>query len=514
MKGISRERIAPYVLGLAIIAALVAFGGYVVYHSATVLVKGSLGASILLLAVYTYLAPEKVQEAFTGRRARYGSNALVLFLAVVGILAAINYIAYQFPKRWDLTTDKSHTLDQVTLDTLAQLPAPVKATAFFTHRMSRDEAQTLLDQYAFASHGKFSYKFVDPEAQPALAQQEGITRDGTIVLQMGDQTEKVTIASEKEITGALVRLMHPNKQKVYFLTGHGERSPKAFENTGYSTAKSELENKNYTVETLSLLKHSAVPDDAEVVIIADPKKPLGDEEIKALQDFLAKGGGVLVMLEPNVTQETNTERPLVAFLQNQWHLELTPDLVIDPLANPATVVVSYQYGAHEITTPLQTLATIFPTARTVGVPAPVPDGFLMTALVKSEPNAWGETNLAGLQKQQVNQDKDDLPGPVSVAAAVENSKTHGRLVVIGDADFASNAYYTAYGNADFFLNAIDWLSNQKELIQLNPRTPTQRVMLPPQQNTLGLILLLTVFVLPGSVLLAGIAVWVRRRRRA
>ncbi len=508
-----RERIAPFVLGLAIVALLVAFGGAIVYHQLTPVVSAALGAGIFLLGFYAFLVPHKVQEAFTGRRARYGSNALVLTLAFVGILVAVNYIAYQFPKRWDLTADKTHTLDQVTLDTLAQLPDTVEATAFYTQRMPRDTAESLLDQYAFAAHGKFTYKFVDPEAQPALAQQAGITRDGTIVLRMGDRTEKVTAATEQDLTSALVRLMHPNKQKVYFLTGHGERSPDAFQETGYSTAKRELENKNYAVAPLSLLKHDAVPDDADVVVIAAPQKPLSDEEIRALEAFLQKGGGLLVMLEPTLTPEAAAS-PLADFLQTQWHLDLTPDLVIDPMANPATVVVSYTYGAHDITTPLQTLATIFPTARTVTPPETVPNGFLMTALVESEPNAWGETDLAALQDQQVKQEDSDIPGPVSVAVAAENTQTHARVVVIGDADFASNAYYTAYGNADFFLNTVDWLSNQQELIHLNPRTPTQRVMLPPRQDILGWLFLLLIFALPGAVLVAGIVVWWRRRKRA
>ncbi|NPA93775.1 MAG: GldG family protein [Chloroflexi bacterium] len=509
-----RERLAPYVLGLMGVALAVAAGAYIVWHQPGPVVTVSLAIAIASLAGYIFLVPDKVRSALTGRQARYGSNALVLTLAFVGILGAVNYLAYQFPKRWDLTEDKAHTLDQVTLDTLAQLPEPVTATAFFSQRMPKDTAQTLLDQYKFASHGKFTYKFVDPEANPALAQQMGITRDGTIVLQMGDRTEKVTSATEKELTAALVRLMHPQQQVVYFLTGHGERSPEDFKEQGYALAKRELVNKNYTVKTLSLLKHTSVPDDANVIVIAGPIKPLSDEEIKAIKAFLDNSGSLFVMLEPPLQPEEAPD-PLVNYLQTDWHLQLTPDIIIDPLANPATVVVSYQYDEHPITHDIQTMATIFPTARTVGVPLPVPDGFQMTTLVRSEPKAWGETDLQALLDQQMPKEDDkDIKGPVGVAAALENSKTHARVVVVGDADFASNAYYPAYGNSDFFLNSVDWLSNQEDIIHLNPRTPTQRMMVLPRRDTLGLLLLLFVFVLPGAVLLAGVVVWAQRRRRA
>ncbi len=513
MKREQRQRYAPLALALALVGLAVAFGGYLVYRAFAPVVTVSLAWSVLLLALYVFLVPDKVQSALTGRQARYGSNALLLSLAFIGILAVINYVGYQFPKRWDLTADKTHTLSQTTLDTLAKLPQKVTATAFYTSRMPKGNAQNLLDQYAFASHGKFTYKFVDPEAQPTIAQQMGITRDGTVVLQMGDRTEKVTAVTEEDLTSALVRLMHPKKQVVYFLTGHGERSPDDFDDKGYSTAKRELENKNYTVKPLSLLKHKAVPKDANVVVIAAPQKPLSQEEIAALELFVQNGGGLMVLLEPPLKPEAKVS-PLVAYLEDKWHLNLTPDLVIDPLANPATVIVSYKYGAHKITDPIKTVATIFPTVRSVGVPVPVPDGLDEITLVRSEPKSWAETDLAALQKQQAKEDDKDIKGPVGIAAALENLKTHGRVVVVGDADFASNAYYPAYGNADFFLNSIDWLSKQQELIHLNPRTPTQRVVVLPRRDTLMLLFLAFVFVLPGAVLLAGVVVWVRRRRRA
>ena len=513
MNRTQRERYAPLALALALVGLAVAAGGYFVYRAFAPVVTVSLVWAAFLLGLYVFLVPDKVQSALTGRQARYGSNALILSLAFIGILAVINYAGYQFPKRWDLTADKTHTLSQVTLDTLAKLPQKVTATAFYTSRMPKGNAQNLLDQYAFASHGKFTYKFVDPEAQPTIAQQMGITRDGTVVLQMGDRTEKVTTVTEEDLTSGLVKLMHPQKQVVYFLTGHGERSPDDFDSKGYSTARRELENKNYTVKTLSLLKHKAVPKDAKVIIIADPKKPLSQEEIAALELFVKNGGGLMVLLEPPL-QPGSKPGPLVTYLEAKWHLALPPDLIIDPMANPATVVVSYKYGAHKITDPIKTVATIFPTARSVGVPLPVPDGLDEITLVRSEPNSWAETNLESLQKQQVKEDNKDIKGPVGVAAALENLKTHGRIVVVGDADFASNSYYPAYGNADFFLNSVDWLSNQQELIHLNPRTPTQRVIVLPRHDTLMLLFLAFVFVLPGVVLLAGVVVWARRRRRA
>jgi len=89
----------------------------------------------------------------------------------------------------------------------------------------------------------------------------------------------------------------------------------------------------------------------------------------------------------------------------------------------------------------------------------------------------------------------------------------GRIVVFGDSDFASDAFYTQFGNGDIFINSVDWAAEQEELINLTPKDNIQRFLLPPQSVIQNLILLGVVFVLPGVVLLAGAVVWVQKRQR-
>jgi ABC-type uncharacterized transport system involved in gliding motility auxiliary subunit len=143
-------------------------------------------------------------------------------LAFLGILVVVNYLVNQNSKRWDLTEDKQNTLAPETVDTLKSLPQKVEAQAFFTRRISPEQAQGLLDQYKFHSDGQFDYRFIDPEEDPVAAREANITRDGTILVKMGDRQEQVTAATESEITGSLVRLMS-RILGIYF-TGHGERS--------------------------------------------------------------------------------------------------------------------------------------------------------------------------------------------------------------------------------------------------------------------------------------------------
>src|SRR5512143_1104895 len=57
----------------------------------------SIGLVILGLAVYAIMEPERVRRFFTGRQARYGSNALIMSLAFLGILIVGNILAFQNP---------------------------------------------------------------------------------------------------------------------------------------------------------------------------------------------------------------------------------------------------------------------------------------------------------------------------------------------------------------------------------------------------------------------------------
>ena len=112
------RRFAPLGLYLAVLAALVSGGLYFVRREVDLYLQISLGLVFLGLALFALLDPDRVRRAFTGRQARYGSNALILLLASFGILIVINYLVYTNPERWDLTEDKENALTQQTLDVL------------------------------------------------------------------------------------------------------------------------------------------------------------------------------------------------------------------------------------------------------------------------------------------------------------------------------------------------------------------------------------------------------------
>jgi ABC-type uncharacterized transport system involved in gliding motility auxiliary subunit len=516
-----RRRIAPiglYLAGLAVLAALFIF---VVQREWNLAVQVCLGLALVGLASYALLDPAHVRRVFTGRQARYGSNALVLTAAFIGIIVVANYLVYQLagqhPLRWDISQDKKYTLAEESLKTLEGLNGEVTAQAFFTTDIPRTETETLLEQYRSNSAGKFSYQFIDPVSNPVAAEQAGIANNGSIVLQMDDRRQIIYPPTEPGITSGLVRLLNPQEQKVYFLTGHGEHDLEATGDSSYALVKRMLESKNYIVEQLSLLNAQAVPVDARLVVIAGPKQPLAENEAALLIDYLENGGGLVLMQDPQPqTQSRDQSDVLVEYLQDTWGIELGNDIVVDPNSGQSpTFAIGVEYGSSPITESLRGYYTVLPITRSVSVGG-APSAYSKAVLVLTAEQAWAETDLVGIQEDppQVEYDPDqDVGGPVPLAASGENFQTDARVVVIGDSDFVANANFTVYANSDFFANVVDWTARQEQIISLTPRSQTQRLILPPQKTALNLVFLGTVIILPGIVLAAGIAVFLQRRKK-
>ncbi len=508
------RRFAPIGLYISGLAALVTAGLFIVQKSFTLPIQISLGLTVVGLALFVLLDPQRTREALTGRQARYGSNALLLTLAFTGIVIVINYLVNNNSKQWDLTEDQQNSLTTESIQTLGSLKSAVKAEAFFTPNMPSETARNLLMNYKNKSQGKFDYEFVDPVTNPILAQQDKVTRDGTIVLKMDNRMEQITSASEEDITGALVRLANPGKRVVYFLTGHGEYATDSTSENNYSQVQFALTAKNYTVNTLNLLASPKIPEDALAIIVAGPTKPLSQEEIGLIKAYQEKGGSLVYLAEPRpVTEFGDQPDPMATYLEQVWGIKLDEDLVVDMSSNQPLVAISQNFGKHAITQRMSTQAVVMPSARSLEVSGEVA-GVTLTPLASTSDQAWGETDYASIQKQQVKPDQGkDIMGPVNLAIAGENANTKARVLVIGDSDFAGSQGYANYGNSDFILNSIDWTAVQDNLISLTSRQPTQRFLAPPQTYTFGLILLGSVFLLPGLVVLTGVTVWLQRRRR-
>lgn len=482
----------------------------------TLALQTSVAVLGLGLAVFAILSPDSIRRFFTGRQARYGSNSLILALAVLGILFVANYIVFNNPKSWDLTEDKSNTLSNETLQILATLPEKVTATAFYSTNLSTASADELLLKFKTNSQGKFDYAFVDPDTNPVAAREAGITGDGKIMLEMGGAKEIASFVSEEELARSLIRLISPEPRAVYFLQGHGEPALQAGGDISYSIAQNTLESKNYTVGTINLLTDKAIPEGALAIIIAGPTKPLSEREVTLLRDYVNNGGSLVVMEDPLFfTEFGESPDPLAEYLTRDWGITLNEDLIIDfsGVTQNMLYAASLQYNTHPITQNLnQQYIVILPQARSISISATV-EGINATPLLNTSENSWGETSEIGTDQNPEFDETTDFPGPLTMAAAGENSTTNGRVVVIGNSIFASDDVFDAYGNGNLFVNSVDWAAEQEDLLTIPVRETTPRTFLPPTQVGSIILVLMVIIIIPGMFVFAGFYSWFTRRKK-
>ena len=516
--------IAAIVGGLGLVAALTL---YLLQRQVNTYVYAGLAVGLLGLAAAILMDPDTVQSWAGRRQARYGGNVLIMSLAVLVILVAVNYLVIKNTKQWDLTANKVNTLAPETQQTLKTLSTPVKAIGFYLASSSSAQttAKNLFEQYRVASDGKFTYEFHDPQTEPLLARQYKIIADATTVLVMGDHQETISFASEDQIDGALVRLSHPVKRAVYFVTGHGEHPFDGTDQNGLSNVVSLLKNQNYDVQALNLAVTTTVPTSATAVVIAGPLVPLTSVESDLLQVYMEKGGSVVVLEDPLIETQLpfTTTEPFINYLAQNWGVRFDNDVVIDLYNSYQTqqqtvpwFPLSKSYGSSPIVSKLQGIQTMFPVARSVSIPAAGKEVTSTTysELIKLDPAAWGETNMASFEQSSSGpaQDAADVPPPLDVAVSAQNTVTKARLVAIGDSSFATNQYSGAGNNANLLVNAINWATSDETLINVTPRTPTQMTLQLSNALTINAIFVLVVIVMPLLVLILGGVVWFQRRR--
>lgn len=487
-------------------------------------------AGLVLVLLYILSEWRAMVRSFSGREARFGSIAVASAVIVLSILVGINFLANRRNKRWDLTASKQYTLSDQTKKVLGSLQKPV-AVRVYSRTQDFDRFRERLDQYKYGSN-KLSVEYIDVERYPSRANQDGVQQVGTVVFAYDGRLERVTSDGEQELTNGLIKVVQGTKNKVYFVQGHGEKAAEGSDRAGYSTISASLKSDNFEFDGLVLAQKQEVPADATVLIIAGPQTDLFPAEIEMLKAYLARGGKIFFMLDPPNKPDAPALTNAIAFLKD-WAIDVGNNIVVDAsgmgrmLGTGPEVPLAAKYDPHPITDRFN-LLTAYSMARSISSIAAGANNRFAQNLIETSPSSWAETDIKQLMTSGTvkrEDDKGDKAGPVSLGAAVSVAAEkppapsdkpdapkppETRIVVIGDSDFASNGWLGIPGNRDLFMNAVNWLAQQENLISIRPRDPQDRritVTATQERN----IFWLTIFIIPGLILLAGVRTWWLRR---
>ena len=493
-------------------------------------------AGIVVIGLYGLTQWRDVVGSFGRRQTRYGALATSSVILALGILVAINFVLLRQNRRWDLTAGGQYSLSDQTVQILESLEAPIRIIVF-GRDVEFPAYRDRLAEYEYRS-SQVSLEFVDIDKEPLQARQYDVQSYGTVVFEYEGRVERIVSDEEQELTNGLIKVIEGEEQRVYFIQGHGERLPEGTDRDGYGGLGEALQRDNLLVDTVVLAQTGEVPSEASVVVAAGPTTDYLPGEVTALREYLENGGKALFLLDPADDPETTPQTNLISFIA-EWGIELGNDVVVDVsgvgqlLGTDVTVPVAATYPSHPITEDFA-LLTAFPLARSVNPGSGGKTGRVAQVFVETSARSWAETDMTELAAGEVQMDDGDIPGPISIGAAVavevessnptsqDSASTdlegdeddppppESRVVVLGDSDFAANGSLGIQGNLDLALNTINWLAQQENLISIRPRQPEDRRITLTADQQLR-ITWLSLLMIPAAVIGAGLFTWWRRR---
>lgn len=445
------------------------------------------------------------------RQTKFAAYTAVYVLIVLAVIGVLNFLANRYDKTYDSTASKQFTLSDQTVKIAKNLKQDV-TISYWDAPTQFPAARDLLDRYKNLS-SKIDVQYEDVEKNRTKAIAAGVTRRGDVLVDVGNKHEEAKSLSEEEVTGALVRALKTGEKTACFVEGSGEHGLDDQDRNGYGQLKSLIGMNNYKTQSVNLLLKPEVPKDCTIMVVGGPSRDYLQPEVDALKNFVEGGGKAIFLLDPplmfakqNIDQNAALDDVLAG-----WGVTLDKDLVLDTSGvgqlyglGPEIALVS-SYGTHPIVREMKRLSAGFPIARSLEVKSG--DKATGEKLFDTSDDSFATMNLAS---PEIKQSASDKKGPLTLGAAGSLKSGGGRFVVVGSSSWISNAYLRIAGNRDLFLNMLNWLSADEDLISIRPKQPEDRP-LNMNRNQMALVFYSSVLAIPLLILVAGVGVWWKRR---
>lgn len=459
-----------------------------------ILVGGSLLALVFGERAYAPMRQAKIVEA---RRVRV-STAVGLEIAVAAaFLAFVGFVASERDIKLDMSYFRTSKPSGSTAEIAKSFTEPLKMVLFFPDvNEVRADVEAYARDLVHMASGRVQMESYDRFAQPKLAEQYRVSKDGTLVLASGERKETIPLGTEidsarsklrtldREVQKSLLKIAR-EKRTVYLTSGHGELADPqppdlVLERPPVAMFKKLLEGANLTVKSLGTAQGlgNVVPDDAAAVFVLGPTAPLLQEELEALGRYLERGGRVLMALD--------TERAVdVGGLLKPLGLAFQPT----PLAHERAfvprrrndsdhlVIATNRFSSHASVTTLSRhssqlgVVLVAPGAldkadgTATGKDAPKID-----FVVKSMPETFADANGnfvfdAASEKQAIYNLAAAVSKKVPATADGKNKddKPELRAFVVTDADvFGDAALTNVLGNLYLAADAVRWVIGEEK----------------------------------------------------
>ncbi len=514
-----------------------------------------------------------------GGRVGEGANFALTVLLAVALVALLCYISTRRFARLDWTGQQKYELHTKTENILRSLDRDVEVTVVYTPADPSvmgwlEPTSEMLEEFkALSSHTRVQeLDWSVPESRSrleALLQRlgEDSVPGGCVVFATADSHEIVPAAKliegsygpggpvgdfwgEDAFATALTKLTETEKVTIYALTGHGERvleaeppmpaaarEPEQIHSSpeySLSRAVKQLRKDNYEVKPLNLAAEGAVPEDCGALLIAGPRTPLSESEMRALDDYFRnRKGAAVMMFDPEMVTGASTNLPE---LLQDYGVAVRTDTVgvaklpsiFGTIREAYVPVTSEGIADHAITADLKNYSFALRSGCPLEVVNPQPGEMLSAkAVLTGVETSWGETDYRPGTRQAAEYDAgQDVPPPVIMAAVVEPEAPPAgpygppppvdvpgpRIVVIGSSlAFVNASVADSPANLYFFLNAVNWMAGKLHRRGI-PAKQIEFNQVDVSENQVRAARYVFVVILPACIIALGISVWVIRRR--
>ena len=459
----------------------------------------------------------------------------------VVLAVLVVHLANQLSLRWDLTRDGRFALSDGAREVVSTLDRPLVVRVWFSEGLEapyhghRAALLDLLGELAAASGGRIEVTAHDPTGDPELqaeAASDGVrpipyayrSRERSeartvylgVAMAYGDRRVAIeALPSIPRMEGELARAIRTltteaeDRATVGWWLGHGEPDPTtAPDGSPLRTLRGTLSGRG-GFRTVAE-GDGPIPEDIDVLLIAAPREPIPPAEIVHLDQFLMRGGRVLLFLssfQPDFDRgmPVPVDHGLYAWL---GHAGVRPnrDLLLDRDHNE---VLAIPVGGRwlRVSHPLALVSTtldrsvpavrglqrlVLPFASSLGVADPLPDGVEAEVWATTDGDAGAVKGLVTLDPTVLaNRLSSEVAGPHPVVVALSGTFTTlfvdralpartdpeappfvaadlltrsppTRLVVVSSADAVAN-------DLELVGNAVDWLIEDPVLIGIRSR---------------------------------------------
>ena len=467
----------------------------------------------------------------------------VVAAIVVTVLANVALAGHDV--HFDLTRERVFTPSRQALEVVDRLSQDVALTYFYHAQDPNGKRLKELMAVLGRRNPRLHVRTIDPDSQPSLAHTYGVRLYNAAVLEAEGRRLVVHSTDENDIAIGIQRVVRERVMTLCFIEGHNEYPIDNFEfhthleglhDHSHSDATSKvvqmpghgigrlrraLEALGFEVRTILPATEPDIPRACDVVIDANPRTTYGPSESAMLETYLRRGGALLLLYDLGFVIE-----PRLAQMLAKLGVRCTQSVVIDPQQHYATdpeMVAVSGLEPHPITTNVS--LTFFPGVRALEL-LPTASGITAVPLIRSsqasytrpvEPVEARQVGLETLPVPATPNSSESQPQPHILAVAVEGSwatmlpdTRPFRVVVVGDADFASNSFFPYMANSDLLLSMVRWLVREERVPAVASRLPVPALILltKPQMRQ---IFLVTEVLLPLSILIIGACIWWKRR---